>query len=185
MVKTVTAAENAINKLQVNTVSIEHSVTEVRAVIESQFDKLQAVVERARREVTEILEGEEKQALKQAEGIRVHLEQRCTELKKTQGQIEKLSKNKNDVDFLQVKPTRSSQRAGLHPVLTCISSAGPSTFSALPLAPHSFLKIPLFQCFFFSPTVYSGDTLVFTPVSIIRLQLITSDFVTALVNYSG
>ncbi|XP_042364068.1 tripartite motif-containing protein 16 isoform X2 [Plectropomus leopardus] len=101
MVKTVTAAENAINKLQVNTVSIEHSVTEVRAVIESQFDKLQAVVERARREVTEILEGEEKQALKQAEGIRVHLEQRCTELKKTQGQIEKLSKNKNDVDFLQ------------------------------------------------------------------------------------
>ncbi|XP_075937724.1 tripartite motif-containing protein 16 [Anarhichas minor] len=101
MVKTVTAGENAINKLQLNTVSIEHSVTEVRAVIESQFEELQAVVERAKREVTEILEGEEKQALRQAEGIRVHLEQRCTELKKTQGQMEKLSKNKNDVDFLQ------------------------------------------------------------------------------------
>ncbi|KAE8283818.1 Tripartite motif-containing protein 16 Estrogen-responsive B box protein [Larimichthys crocea] len=101
MVKTVTAAENAINKLQLNTVSIEHSVTEVRAVIESQFEELQAVVERAKREVTEILEGEEKQALRQAEGIRVHLEQRCTELKKTQAQMEKLSKNKNDVDFLQ------------------------------------------------------------------------------------
>lgn len=77
-------------------------MTEVRAVIESQFEELQAVVERAKREVTEILEGEEKQALKQAEGIRVHLEQRCTELKKTQAQVEKLSKNKNDVDFLQV-----------------------------------------------------------------------------------
>ncbi|XP_054455156.1 tripartite motif-containing protein 16 [Anoplopoma fimbria] len=101
MVKTVTAGENAINKLQLNTVSIEHSVTEVRAVIETQFEELQAVMERAKREVTEILEGEEKQALKQAEGIRVHLEQRCTELKKTQGQMEKLSKNKNDVDFLQ------------------------------------------------------------------------------------
>ncbi|XP_031699791.1 tripartite motif-containing protein 16 [Anarrhichthys ocellatus] len=101
MVKTVTAGENAINKLQLNTVSIEHSVMEVRAVIESQFEELQAVVERAKREVTEILEGEEKQALRQAEGIRVHLEQRCTELKKTQGQMEKLSKNKNDVDFLQ------------------------------------------------------------------------------------
>ncbi|KAL7372662.1 hypothetical protein ABVT39_020266 [Epinephelus coioides] len=101
MVKTVTAGENAINKLQLNTVSIEQSVTEVRAVIESQFEELQAVVERAKREVTEILEGEEKQALRQAEGIRVHLEQRCTELKKTQGQMEKLSKNKNDVDFLQ------------------------------------------------------------------------------------
>ncbi|XP_038591704.1 tripartite motif-containing protein 16 isoform X1 [Micropterus salmoides] len=100
-VKTVTAAENAINKLQLNTVSIEHSVTEVRVVIESQFEELQALVEKAKREVTEILEGEQKQALKQAEGIRVHLEQRCTELKKTQGRIEKLSRNKNDVDFLQ------------------------------------------------------------------------------------
>lgn len=101
MAKTVTAAEKAINKLQLNTVSIEHSVTEVRAVIEGQFEELQAVAERAKREVLEILEGEEKQALRQAEGIRVHLEQRCTELKKTQGQMEKLSKNKNDVDFLQ------------------------------------------------------------------------------------
>lgn len=75
-------------------------------MIESQFEELKAVVERAKREVTEILEGEEKQALKQAEGIRVHLEQRCTELKKTQTQVEKLSKNKNDVDFLQVTPSR-------------------------------------------------------------------------------
>ena len=72
-------------------------------MIESQFEELQAVMERAKREVTEILEGEEKQALKQAEGIRVHLEHRCTELKKTQAQVEKLSKNKNDVDFLQVR----------------------------------------------------------------------------------
>ncbi|XP_078134980.1 tripartite motif-containing protein 16 [Sander vitreus] len=101
MVKTLTAAENAINKLQLNTVNIEQSGKEVRAVMESQFEELRAVMERAKREVTEILEGEEKQALKQAEGIRVHLEQRCTELKKTQAQMEKLSKNKNDVDFLQ------------------------------------------------------------------------------------
>ncbi|XP_054625494.1 tripartite motif-containing protein 16 [Dunckerocampus dactyliophorus] len=101
MTKTVTAAENAISKLQLNTVSIEHSVTEVRAVIEDQFEQLQAAVEKAKREVTEILEGEEKQALRQAEGIRVHLEQRCGELKKTQVQVEKLSRNKNDVDFLQ------------------------------------------------------------------------------------
>lgn len=82
----------------------QQSVTDVRAVIESQFEELQAVVERAKKEVTEILEGEYKQAVKQVEGIRVHLEQRCTELKKNQTQIEKLSKNKNDVDFLQVTP---------------------------------------------------------------------------------
>lgn len=71
-------------------------------MIQSHFDELLAAVERVKREVTEILEGEEKQALKQAEGIRVHLEHRCMELKKTQAWVEKLSKNKNDVDFLQV-----------------------------------------------------------------------------------
>lgn len=80
----------------------QNSVTEVREVIEIHFNELLAAVEQVKREVLEILEGEEKQALKQAEGIRVHLEQRCTELKKTQAQMEKLSKNKNDVDFLQV-----------------------------------------------------------------------------------
>ncbi|XP_013870309.1 tripartite motif-containing protein 16 [Austrofundulus limnaeus] len=101
VLKTVTAAENAIDKLQTNTVSIQQSVTEVREVIDAQFQELQAVLEGAKKEVTEILEGEEQQALKQAEGIRVHLEQRCTELKKTQVQMEKVSRNKNDVDFLQ------------------------------------------------------------------------------------
>ncbi|KTF75098.1 hypothetical protein cypCar_00044169 [Cyprinus carpio] len=101
MVKTVTAAENAINKLQVNTVNIEASVKEVRGVIEEQFNILMAAVEQANKEVSEILEVEERQALRQAEGIRVHLEQRCTELKKTQSQVEKITKNKNDIDFLQ------------------------------------------------------------------------------------
>ncbi|CAL8303098.1 unnamed protein product [Lota lota] len=101
MMKTVTAAENAIIKLQGNAVTIENSVTEVREVIESQFAALQALVERVKKEVMEVLESEEKQSLKQAEGIRAHLEQRCAELKKTQAQVEKISKNKNDVDFLQ------------------------------------------------------------------------------------
>lgn len=82
-------------------------MTDVRTVIESQFEELQAVVERAKREVTEILEVEEKQALRQAESIRVHLEQRCTELKKAQTQMEKLSRNKNDVDFLQVRSSKT------------------------------------------------------------------------------
>lgn len=99
-------------------------MTEVRATIEQQFEELQAVVERAKRELTEILEGEEKQALRQAEGIRVHLEQRCTELKKTQAQMEKLTNNKNDVDFLQVTPAaaRSFDSRGQSPatILTSI-----------------------------------------------------------------
>ncbi|XP_010897822.3 tripartite motif-containing protein 16 [Esox lucius] len=101
MAKTVTAAENAITKLQLNTVSIGNSVKEVREVIESQFTELLTAVERAKKEVTEVLEGEEKQAVQQAHGIKVHLEQRCSDLKKKQTQVEKLYKNKNDVDFLQ------------------------------------------------------------------------------------
>lgn len=77
-------------------------------MIESQFEELKAVVERAKREVTEILEGEQNQALKQAEGIRSHLEQRCTELKKNQAQMEKLCTHRNDVDFLQVPGSTGS-----------------------------------------------------------------------------
>ncbi|XP_035262482.1 tripartite motif-containing protein 16-like [Anguilla anguilla] len=100
MLKTMTAAENAINKLQTNTVSIANSVTEVREVIEQQFSELQLVVEQARREVEEVLEAEEKQAVRQAEGIQAHLEQKCGELKKTQLQVERLSRTKHDIDFL-------------------------------------------------------------------------------------
>lgn len=77
-------------------------------MIEKQFEDLQAVVDKAKKQVTEMLEGEEKQALQKAEGIRVHLEQRCADLKKTQLLIEKISKNKNDVDFLQVQIQDSS-----------------------------------------------------------------------------
>lgn len=75
-------------------------------MIEEQFNILLAAVEQAKKEVSEILEVEERQALRQAEGIRVHLEQRCTELKKTQSQVEKITKNKNDIDFLQVRRLR-------------------------------------------------------------------------------
>lgn len=78
------------------------SVKEVRGVIEEQFDTLLSAVEQVKKEVSEILEAEERQALRQAEGIRVHLEQRCTELKKTQNRVEKITKNKHDIDFLQV-----------------------------------------------------------------------------------
>ncbi|XP_051927743.1 tripartite motif-containing protein 16 isoform X1 [Hippocampus zosterae] len=101
MTKTLTAAENAMDKLQLNTVSIQNSVTQVRAVVRAEFEQLRAAVEKAEREVSEILEAEEKQALGQAEGIRAHLEQRCGELNKTRAQVDKLSRNKNDVDFLQ------------------------------------------------------------------------------------
>ncbi|KAI7796716.1 tripartite motif-containing protein 16 [Triplophysa rosa] len=101
VLKTITAADNAINKLQLNTVTIEASVKEVQTVIEEQFNVLLSAVEQAKRDVNEILDVEQRQALQQAEGIRVHMEQRCAELKKTQSQIEKITKNKSAIGFLQ------------------------------------------------------------------------------------
>ncbi|XP_033894424.1 tripartite motif-containing protein 16-like protein [Acipenser ruthenus] len=97
----VKAAETAISKLQTNATSIENSVQEVKVSIDQQFSELLEAVEKAKKEVMEVLESEERSAVKQAEGIRAHLEQKCAELKKTHTQIQKMTKNKNDVPFLQ------------------------------------------------------------------------------------
>ncbi|XP_036409215.1 tripartite motif-containing protein 16-like protein [Megalops cyprinoides] len=99
--KTVTAAENAISKLQINTVSIKSSVQEVHGLLEQRFSELQAAVERAQREAVELLEGQERRAVRQAEGVQAHLQQRCAEMKSRLLSAEKLRRNKNDIDFLQ------------------------------------------------------------------------------------
>lgn len=75
---------------------------EVCVTVEQQFARLQAAVDEARKGAAEMLEAEQRQALRQAEGIQAHLEQRRTELMKTLTQINKLSRSKSEVDFLQV-----------------------------------------------------------------------------------
>uniref|UniRef100_UPI0037E966CA tripartite motif-containing protein 16-like n=1 Tax=Semicossyphus pulcher TaxID=241346 RepID=UPI0037E966CA len=95
------AAEKSIAKLQSNNDLIKSSVQEVCVIVGEQFNKLQMTVDEARRGAVEVLEGEKRQALKQAAGIQAHLEQRRTELMKTLAQMNKLSKCKCDVDFLQ------------------------------------------------------------------------------------
>ncbi|XP_076608649.1 tripartite motif-containing protein 16-like isoform X2 [Chaetodon auriga] len=95
------AAEKAIEKLQSNNDLIKSSVQEVCVIVEQQFARLQTAVEEARKGAVEVLEGERRQALRQAEGIQAHLEQRRTELMKTSAQMNKLSKSNSDVDFLQ------------------------------------------------------------------------------------
>ena len=87
----------------VSSLTLQSSVQEVCVIVEQQFTRLQAAVEEARKGAAEVLEGEQRQALRQAEGIQAHLEQRRTELMKTLAQMNKLSKNKSDVDFLQVQ----------------------------------------------------------------------------------
>ncbi|KAM3598826.1 uncharacterized protein V6R79_023108 [Siganus canaliculatus] len=95
------AAETAIERLQSNHDIIKSAVQEVCDKAAQQFARLQTVVEEAKKGVVEVLEGEQRRALRQAEGIQAHLEQKRTELTKTVAQISKLSKNKSDVDFLQ------------------------------------------------------------------------------------
>ncbi|KAL4658190.1 tripartite motif-containing protein 16-like protein [Arapaima gigas] len=101
LAKMLTAAENAIVKLQNNTISIKSSMAEVYATVNQQFSTLQEAVVKAQREVKEALEREEQQALRKAEGIHRHLEQKSTKLKRILSQVDTLNKNSNDVDFLQ------------------------------------------------------------------------------------
>lgn len=99
--RSASAAEKAIEKLESNNGLIKSSVQEVCVIVEEQFAKLQATVGEAKKGAAEVLEREQRQALRQAEGIQAHLEQRRAELMKTLAQINKLSKRKSDVDFLQ------------------------------------------------------------------------------------
>ncbi|KAI3359772.1 hypothetical protein L3Q82_014150 [Scortum barcoo] len=102
--QSMSAAEKVSEKLQSNTDSIKSSVQEVCFIVEQQFTRLQTAVEEARKGAAKVLEGELRQALRQAEGIQAHLEQRKTELMKTLAQVNRLSRCKSDVDFLQEFP---------------------------------------------------------------------------------
>lgn len=79
---------------------------EVSALVEEQFAGLQKAVEEARQGAADVLEGERRQALSQAESIQTHLEQKKAELLKVLSRTSKLTRSKSDVDFLQVGNTR-------------------------------------------------------------------------------
>ncbi|XP_061079946.1 tripartite motif-containing protein 16-like [Conger conger] len=101
MMNMVTAVEKAINKLQTNTISIKSSVTEVRSGMELRFAALQAAMGKVLEDVREILRAEERQAVQRADGIQTHLEKKLSEVHRAQARAEKLSRNKNDIDFLE------------------------------------------------------------------------------------
>ncbi|XP_029365308.1 E3 ubiquitin-protein ligase TRIM16-like [Echeneis naucrates] len=94
------AAEKTIEKLQSNNDFIKSSIEEISTLVEQQFARMQATVEEARKRALKVLEGEQRQALRQAESIHAHVHQRRTELMKTVAQMDKISRNKSDVDFL-------------------------------------------------------------------------------------
>lgn len=101
LTKTVAAAEKAIGKLQSNAASAKSSMGDVCVDVEKQFSRLQEAVEEARKAAVGALEDAQRQARKQAEGIETHMEQRKAELKKTLVQMQRMTRIKLDVDFLQ------------------------------------------------------------------------------------
>lgn len=94
-------AENSIVKLQANTTSIQNSVTEAKSAIDVQFDELLQAVKKAHNHVLEFLEDKERAAVNQSNGIKIYLEQKCNELKKSKLKAEKLAKHRNEIYFLQ------------------------------------------------------------------------------------
>lgn len=72
-------------------------------VVEQQFALLRTAVKEARKQEVEVLEGEKRAALRQAESIQAHVEQRRAELSRTLTEMIKLSRRESDVDFLQVQ----------------------------------------------------------------------------------
>ncbi|GCC27278.1 tripartite motif-containing protein 16 [Chiloscyllium punctatum] len=99
--KKIKAVENAIEKLQSNISCIFNSVSEVKSNVEKQFKDLTEAVQVAQREVLGFLDESEQKSLKQASGIRTHLENNSIQLNKTKQQVEALMKLKNRVQFLQ------------------------------------------------------------------------------------
>ncbi|XP_062859449.1 tripartite motif-containing protein 16-like [Trichomycterus rosablanca] len=100
-VKTLTVAENSINKLQSNLQSVQACVEELRAVVQQQVNTLQAVVQKVGAELSEVLKVEQKNTVGEVNAVQMQVGQSCAELKRTDSHLEKLCKNKNDLHFLQ------------------------------------------------------------------------------------
>lgn len=81
----------------------QSSVQEAYVIVEQQFALLRATVKEARKQEVEVLEGEKRAALQQAESIQAHMEQRRAELSRTLTEMIKLSRRESDLDFLQVE----------------------------------------------------------------------------------
>lgn len=79
------------------------SVQDACVAVDQQFALLLAAVKKARKKEVEVLKGEKKAALQQAESIQAHLEQRRAELSRILTEMNKLSRRESDVDFLQVQ----------------------------------------------------------------------------------
>ncbi|KAK7939784.1 hypothetical protein WMY93_003110 [Mugilogobius chulae] len=99
--QSVSKVEKAIEKLQDNNEKVKTIVQDVCVTIGEQFSRLQSTVEEAKKTAMEVLEREQRQALRQSESIQAHLEKKREELTKVQEHTNKLLRAKSNIDFLQ------------------------------------------------------------------------------------
>ncbi|XP_048346412.1 tripartite motif-containing protein 16 isoform X2 [Sphaerodactylus townsendi] len=95
------SAENAIDKLQKNSKSIVSSVSEVKAVVERQFEELAQAVKKAHSDVLAFLEEKEHAAVNHANGIKIHLENKRIAMEECKNRLEKMATHTNDILFLK------------------------------------------------------------------------------------
>lgn len=81
----------------------QSSVQDAYVIVEQQFALLRSAIKEARKQEVEVLEGEKRAALQQAESIQAHVEQKRAELSRTLTEMIRLSRRESDVDFLQVR----------------------------------------------------------------------------------
>ncbi|XP_015276102.1 PREDICTED: tripartite motif-containing protein 16-like protein [Gekko japonicus] len=95
------SAENAIVKLQKNSESIVSSVSEVKAMVEGQFEELLKAVKKAHSYVLAFLEEMEHAAVNHANGIKIHLEKKQMTMEECKNRLEKMAIHTNDILFLK------------------------------------------------------------------------------------
>ncbi|KAH1182618.1 tripartite motif-containing protein 16 [Mauremys mutica] len=95
------SAENAIVKLQNNTQSIVSSISEVKSLVSGQFGELLEAVKMAHSDVLAFLEEKERVAVNQANGIKIHLEQKRAVMEENKLRLEKMALYTSDILFLK------------------------------------------------------------------------------------
>lgn len=96
----ISETEKAVGKLQGSNKSVKTLVQDVCTTVEQQFTRLQKTVEEVKKSVMEVLDREQKQAMRQSESIQAHLEQRREEITKVLDHTNKLLRAKSDIEFL-------------------------------------------------------------------------------------
>lgn len=80
----------------------QSSVSEVKAMVEGQFEELLKAVKKAHSGVLAFLEEKEHAAVNHANGIKSHLEKKQMTMEECKNRLEKMTTHTNDILFLKV-----------------------------------------------------------------------------------